>query len=210
LLVPQALVSPAGVAQAIVNASQGTKKTVLSCVMGDESVPEARLVLQGNNIPMYVYPETPGVVLSAMLRYKEWLQNIPAAPQPLAHVDNAAAQKILAAASGGSLGEAQTRPLLEAYGIPVVPGAYAASAEEAVTTARKLGYPLVMKIVSPDILHKSDAGGIRLNLASDEQVTAEYDRLMADIRAAPRKPNSKVSFSRRWLPRTGSDHRHEA
>ncbi len=190
LLVPQALVSPAGVAQAIVNASRGSEKTVLACVMGDESVPEARLILQGNNIPMYVYPETPGAVLAAMLSYKKWLQAIPVEPKPFSDVDKAAVQKILASASFSSLGEAQTRPLLEAYGIPVVSGAYAASVEEAVAAASKLGYPLVMKIVSPDILHKSDVGGIRLNLASEDQVAAEFDKLIADIHAA--RPQAKL------------------
>lgn len=190
LLVPQALVSPVGVAQAIVDASRGSNKTVLACILGDESVGEARLVLQGNNIPMYVYPETPGVVLAAMTAYKDWLANMPGQPQPIPGVDKAAAAKVLASASGGSLGEAQTRPLLEAYGIPVVPGAHAASADEAVAAANKLGYPLVMKIVSPDILHKSDVGGIRLNLASAKAVAAEYPRLMADIRAA--RPQAKL------------------
>ncbi len=190
MLVPQALVSPTGVAQAIVDAARGSNKTVLACILGDESVGEARLILQGNNIPMYVYPETPGVVLGAMADYKGWLANRPAQAQPIPAVEPAVAAQILASASGGSLGEAQTRPLLQAYGIPVVPGACAASAEEAVAAARKLGFPLVMKIVSPDILHKSDVGGIRLNLASEEAVAAEFTRLMAEIRVA--RPQARL------------------
>ncbi len=201
LLVPQALVSPAGVAQAIVDASHGSGKTVLACILGDESVGEARVVLQGNNIPMYVYPETPGVVLSAMNRYKDWLQAIPAAAQPLPGVDQAAAAQILAAAAGGSLGEAQTRPLLEAYGIPVVAGAFAESSAAAVSAARKLGYPLVMKIVSPDILHKSDVGGIRLNLASDAEVAAAFDDLMAAVAAARPQASLEGVLLEKMAPR---------
>ncbi|MPM56204.1 Protein lysine acetyltransferase Pka [bioreactor metagenome] len=115
---------------------------------------------------------------------------MPGQHQPIPGVDQAAAAQILASATGGSLGEAQTRPLLEAYGIPVVTGAYAASAQEAVAAAHKLGFPLVMKIVSPDILHKSDVGGIRLNLASEEAVAAEFGKLMADIHAA--RPQAKL------------------
>ena len=72
ILVPHELVKPALIAQAIVDASRGSDKTVLACIMGDASVGEARTVLQGNHIPKYVYPETMGVVASAMLDYREW------------------------------------------------------------------------------------------------------------------------------------------
>lgn len=202
LLVPQSLVSPAGVAQAIVTASQGSQKTVLACIMGDESVGEARLILQGNNIPMYVYPETMGSVLHAMSWYKTWKQAIPETPQPLKGIDKETAAKLIkGVGKAKSLGEAETRPLLQAYGIPIVQGAKAANSTEAAAVAKKLGFPVVMKIVSPDILHKSDVGGIRLNLISESQVTAEYDSLIHEVKQRCPKAHLEGVLLERMAPR---------
>lgn len=202
LLVPQSLVSPAGVAQAIVTASQGSQKTVLACIMGDESVGEARLILQGNNIPMYVYPETMGSVLHAMSWYKTWKQAIRETPQPLTGIDKETAAKLIkGVGKATSLGEAETRPLLQAYGIPIVRGAKAANSTEAAAVAKKLGFPVVMKIVSPDILHKSDVGGIRLNLISESQVTAEYDSLIHEVKQRCPKAHLEGVLLERMAPR---------
>ena len=191
LLVPQALVSPAGVAQAIVDASAGREKTVLACIMGDISVGEARLVLHENRIPMYTQPESMGTVLKAMLGYKGWLAQPAVQPPVLTGIDRAAADAVLLAARGKtSLGEAETRPLLAAYGIPQVEGGFAASADEAAGMAERIGYPVVMKIVSPQLLHKSDVGGIRLNLADGAAVRRAYNAMMAEIGAA--RPDAQL------------------
>ena len=185
LLVPQALVSSVGVAQAIVDASTSRNKTVLACILGDASVAEARLLLHQNRIPMYTQPESLGVVLKAMLDYKTWLAQ-PAEPaSALPGIDQAAAAHVLRAAAGKqSLGEVETRPLLAAYGIPLVPGGFAATAAEAGALAERIGFPVVMKIVSPQLLHKSDAGGIMLNLADGAAVGEAFDAMMAHIRSA--------------------------
>ena len=191
ILVPQALVNPAEVARAIVTAATGAKKTVLACIMGDESVAEARLILQGNGIPMYVYPETMGKVLSAMRRYDLWRQTAEPQVNLLEHIDQQRAAALLKASGPAkALGEAATRPLLQAYGIPVVQGVTATSAADAAAAAQRIGFPVVMKIISPDILHKSDVGGIRLNLKSDLEVSAEYESLMQDMR--DRQPQARI------------------
>jgi acetyltransferase len=182
LLVPQALVSPVGVAEAVVAAAKGTQKTVLACVVGDESVSEARLVLQGNRIPMYTYPETMGRVLSAMLGYSAWRAHGQSRPVPLAHIDQKRAADYLKGNLGAtSLGEAAARPLLQAYGIPIIQASAAKNAQAAAAAADLIGYPVVMKIISPDILHKSDVNGIRLNLASSAAVKEEYEKLLKDV-----------------------------
>ena len=183
LLVPQALVDPNGVAQAIVDSARGTNKTVISCIMGDERIAEARIILQGNRIPMYTYPEAMGKVLSAMAYYRDWRS---AGHQPVSAPADVQKEKaaayLLQHRGEQSLGEAGARPLLEAYGIPVVKAEPAGSASEAAAAASRIGYPVVMKILSPDILHKSDVGGIRLNLTSAEAVKQEYDKLLNDVR----------------------------
>lgn len=191
ILVPHALTNSDEVAQAIVDASKGGGKPVLPCIMGDRSVGNSMVILQGNRIPMYVYPETAAVVLKAMLGYEGWRKQ-PAAEAPvLKGLDGNLVKKTLIAAEGsGSLGESATRPLLEAYGIPVVKGGFASNAAEAAQLFDKIGGPVVMKIVSPEILHKSDVGGIRLNLADRAAVLAEYDGLMKDIHAA--KPDARL------------------
>ena len=185
LLVPQALVSSVGVAQAIVDASTSRNKTVLACILGDASVAEARLLLHQNRIPMYTQPESLGVVLKAMLDYKTWLAQ-PAEPaSALPGIDQAAAAHVLRAAAGKqSLGEVETRPLLAAYGIALVPGGFAATAAEVGALAERIGYPVVLKIVSPQLLHKSDSGGIQLNLADGAAVGEAFDAMMAHIRSA--------------------------
>ena len=191
ILVPQALVDPAAVARSLCEAAQGSFKPVLACFMGDWSVGPAREVLHKNGVPMYVYPEAPGLVLGAMLRHAAW-QSRPAEPTPaLDGLDRASAQELIRAESGrGSLGEALTRPLLAAYGMPVVAGAAAHSPEEAAAVAGRIGLPVAMKIVSADILHKSDVGGIRLNLASEEEVSLAYRELMESV--AARQPQAHL------------------
>jgi len=123
ILVPQALVNPAVVAQAWVDSAAESDKPVISCMMGDWSVGEARKTLHGNHVPMYAYPESTGRVLGAMLRYARWLDKSAAPAGRLPGVERRQVERLLADVAGSSsLGEALTRPLLSAYGIPVVPG----------------------------------------------------------------------------------------
>jgi len=185
LLVPQALVSPVGVAQAIVDESRGSDKTVLASIIGDVSVGEARLVLHGNRIPMYTTAEAMGTVLRHMLDYRAYLEQPAADPAVPGCIDRTAAEGILVAVHGKeSLGEALTRPLLAAYGIPQVEGGFAGTAQRAAEIAERIGYPVVMKIVSPQLLHKSDVGGIKLNLADRDAVLEMYEQMMREISAA--------------------------
>jgi acyl-CoA synthetase (NDP forming) len=140
---------------------------------------------------MYTQPESMGTVLKAMLAYKGWLAQPAAQPPVLTGIDRAAADEVLMAARGkASLGEAETRPLLAAYGIPQVEGGFAANADEAVNWAERVGYPVVMKVVSPQLLHKSDAGGIKLNLADGAAVRWAYNVMMAEIGAA--RPDAQL------------------
>jgi len=202
ILVPHALTNSVEVAQAIIDASKTGSKPVLPVFMGDKSVVDARIALQGSRLPMYVYPETPGLVLKNMLAYAAWRAEQNEEVQVLKDIYVEKVQKILNdAGNSGSLGEAQTRPLLEAYGIPVVKGGFAASAAEAARLVDEVGGPVVMKIVSPEILHKSDVGGIRLNLADRTAVLAEYEKLMKDIHAAKPEAHLEGVMIEKMAPR---------
>ena len=167
MLVPQALVDPAEVARAIVSQAEKTEKTVLVCMVGEKSLGLAREVLHQNHVPMSQFPEVPGQVLGAMRWYAGWLANETVKPFALSGIDADRVTKILAEKEGNILGEAETRPLLEAYGLDLVPGGLAENTDEAVQIAQKIGYPVVIKVVSPQIFHKSDMGGIMLNLKSE-------------------------------------------
>jgi acetyltransferase len=183
ILVPQALVDPRQVAQAVVDASQGAGKPVLTCILGDMSVAEPRLILHANRMPMYTLPEAMGGVLKAMKTYADWLSKPMIKRSPLSGINKEAAERILSMPQTGKiLGEAETRPLLEAYGIPLVKGGEAHSPLEAAEVAKRIGFPVAMKIISPQLLHKSEAGGIVLNLRSADEVTAAYEQLFSSIR----------------------------
>lgn len=191
ILVPQALVNPLEVAEKIVQVAAAHTKPVLTCFMGEWSVEKARQHLHSHGIPMYVFPEIPGRVLGAMLQYARWLNQPPYETVPLHGIDrNAAAQILAQAADQTALGEAQTRPLFEAYGIPLVAGEAAHSPQQAAEAARRLGFPVALKIISADILHKSDVGGIRLNLNDPQSVETAYQDMFSSI--AARLPQARL------------------
>jgi len=150
--------------------------------MGDKAVEEARNVLHSNGLPMYTFPEPIGRVLGAMREYAVWKRKPAQTHIARVNAQPKGVQEILERnLEQGSLGEHDTRPLLEAYGIPVVAGGFAATAVEAGNLADELGGLVVMKIVSPDILHKSDAGGIRLNLSGSAQTRSAYQEMLTAI-----------------------------
>jgi acetate---CoA ligase (ADP-forming) len=170
ILVPQSLVDPSDVAEAIIENANQTHKTVLACMVGEQSLAKARSVLHHHHVPMSIYPEVPGKVLGAMSRYRDWLAIEPEKPINHPAVDSRVVAKRLSVAPAQALGEATTRPILEAYGLDLVPGGFAEDADQAIRIASEIGYPVVVKVVSPQILHKSDLGGIVLNLDSAKAV----------------------------------------
>lgn len=182
ILVPTSLVDPRDIARSILAACNNQPKTSLSVIFGDESIAEPRKILHAGNTPMYIFPETPAAVLGAMARYKDW-KNKPAsepwkAPQYQREV---AGQLLERNQTHSSVGEADTRPILKAYGIPVVEGEFASSGSMAASIAEKMGFPVVMKIVSPEILHKSDMGGIRLDISDQESVLTAFYEMVEDV-----------------------------
>lgn len=131
---------------------------------------------------MYTAPEITARVLGAMRRYAVWRAQPPAPVRPLP-IDSGSIRSMLTATGGQTvLGEAFTRPLLAACGIALVPGGFAANAQAAKQMARQTGYPAAIKVVSPDILHKSDVGGIALNIRSDEELEQALVDMLVRVR----------------------------
>lgn len=181
MLVPQSLVNPAEVARSIVAQAEKTGKTVLACMVGENSLKEARKVLHENNIPMSSFPEVPGKVLGAMQNYQKWLAKDDCKRFSFIDIQPQIIQNFLTTNEQDILGEAETRPLLKAYGMDLIPGDVAVSADEAVAIASKIGYPVAVKIVSPQILHKSDMGGIALNLNTAKDLRQAVDTMRESI-----------------------------
>lgn len=191
ILVPQSLVDTLGVAKAWVEIGKQTNKTLLTCLMGERSTLESEQWLNMAGVPVFAYPDEAGRVLKGMQQYKQVLTKPPFNPIKARNIDHNKMAAALALANGArAVGEYETRIMLEAYGIRNVPGDLAMDVDEALMIADKSGYPVVMKIVSEDILHKSDSGGIALDILNPEQLRVEYDAMLARI--AQIEPSARI------------------
>lgn len=183
ILTPQAMTQPAETARAIAACVRG-EKPILVSFMGGENVMPGREELVAANLPDYPSPERAVAALRAMCDYAAWLRRPPRVVMRFP-VNRRRVERIIRRhlrTRQLQVGEAQAKMVLRAYGFNVSPGHVASSVEEAMETAEKIGYPVAMKIVSPDIIHKSDIGGVKLNLSSPEAVRDSYDLMMLRIR----------------------------
>ncbi len=161
-------------------------------MVGERSLAEARQILHENHIPMSIFPEVPGQVLGAMKGYSEWLAKGEGIPFMFDNRNIDQAGALLGAAKPGqALGEAETRPILAAYGLDLVAGGLAKDALEAAQIAEDLGFPVVVKVISPQVLHKSDFGGIALNLNSGYEVESAALKMAAEI--TEKMPEVKIT-----------------
>ncbi|KUK45744.1 MAG: Putative acetyl-CoA synthetase, partial [Anaerolinea thermophila] len=184
ILVPQALVDPGDVARAIVENAKKTHKPVLACMFGERSLDEARRVLHQNKVPMMIFPEVPGQVLGAMAKYKSFKDNMKSEAFSFGDINRSEVAMALSWINKAALGEADTRPILEAYGMTLVPGGFAEDFAQAAAIAGDIGYPVALKVVSEQILHKSDVGGIALNIDSDNTLKKAIEAMKENIAAA--------------------------
>jgi acetyltransferase len=188
ILTPQAMTDPTQVARALLDISLKTDKPLVTCWMGETQVHEARLLFKGAGIPTFRTPE-PAVELfshiSAYYRNQQLLMQTPAAIAD--HVPprlESAKLVIETALSEGrkTLNEMESKALLAAFRIPIAQTVVARSPSEAMVLAEEIGLPVVMKIDSPQITHKSDSGGVRLNLGSLAAVRDAYNEILDDVK----------------------------
>ena len=174
-----------GLARVIVEASKKhPKKTVLASLMGLDEGTENRRILAAGGVPYYTYAEGAIRALRAMLTFGEWAGSKPGRAARF-RADRAEVRGVIAAARAEgreSLLEDEGQRVLRAYGLPLPESRLAASRGAAVRAAKGIGYPVVMKIASPQIVHKSDAGGVRVGLGSDAEVKAAFDEVTANAR----------------------------
>jgi acetyl coenzyme A synthetase (ADP forming)-like protein len=190
LFVPPLGVRQEDVAEGIVKAAAAhPAKPVLAVLMGRDGLPQGRAELNRAGIPAYVFPESAARGLAALRRHREW-QARPRLEPPRFEVDGARAAGIIArarAAGRSALTEVEALELFQAYGVPAAPSRLALDAEGALRAAADLGYPVVVKVVSPDIVHKTDVGGVRTDIATAVELReACAEMLHAVGRTAPR------------------------
>ncbi len=192
IVTPQAMTQIEETAHVVGRVARETQKPVLGCFMGESRIAAGVAVLQQYGIPNYPFPERAAAALAAMVGYRREREQ-PSYPPAHFEVDRAAVQKVLdeARAQGRvSIGDAEARTILEAYGFPLPPSHLAATPEEAIAAAEDMGYPVVLKIASPDILHKTDVGGVRLNLRSPSDVRDAFDLIV--YRASRYVPGARI------------------
>jgi len=169
---PSATLDYDKLAEVIVKMSKKYKKTMLASLMGlDEGITN-REILANGDIPYYTYAEGSIRALKAMLRFADWIKT-PEGNIAKFDVDKEKASKVFDKVKDEgrtNLLEEEGLEILSAYGFPLPKSILAKTEDEAVEAANKIGYPTVMKIASPQIVHKSDAGGVKVNLSSDKEV----------------------------------------
>jgi acetyltransferase len=192
ILVPHALTEPDMIAEALLETVGPKHKPLFTCWMGGERVEASRRRFASRGIPSYARPEVAVDAVAALALFASNQQLLLQAPAPLAPAsapDRSTAQAVLDAALARGqewLDPADSKAVLAAFGVPVVQSVPAHSAREAAKVAAELGYPVAMKILSPDIAHKTDVGGVRLGLTDDRSVRAAYDAMLKDVaRARP-------------------------
>ncbi|MFP4015181.1 MAG: acetate--CoA ligase family protein [Chitinispirillaceae bacterium] len=192
VLTPQKMTDEDNVAKKIIELSKKYKKPVFSCFMGAESVKEGVELLRDNKIPQYPVPERAAKAMLEMVKYSQYKA------RPLRVVERFAVNKypviktIKAYRSRelNEIGELDAKAIMKAYNFDVPPGTLATTVEEAGRFADELGYPIAMKISSPDILHKSDVGGVKIGLANRQAVEDAFELMM--LRVNRKKPDADL------------------
>lgn len=172
LLTPTAVVDVDETAMALVKIANSVDKPILSSFMGKQRVESGIKILMKNNIPNYSYPEEAVNSLNAMYRYHVWINR----PEKTYTYDEGLKKKVthifddVKKANRDRLTDAEIHELLHTYGFSQPKSLFARTSEEAVAAAKGIGYPVVMKIISPQIIHKSDIGGVRVNLTNKKDI----------------------------------------
>ncbi len=179
ILTPQSMTNAIKTARVITKIAKNTPKPVVCAFMGVIDVSEGVKYLQNHKIPVFRFPENAAKAIGALYRSSQWVHRQHLAQFSLSP-DKKKGGKILSEIrqSGQTyVGELAGNSLLACYEFPVLPTELAETKSQAAKIAEKIGYPVVMKIVSPQIIHKSDAGGVRIGLESAEQVKIAFEEI---------------------------------
>jgi len=186
ILTPQSMTDVIGTGQAIAKIARSTTKPIFTCFMGIIDVSAGVKCLQENKLPVYTFPENAAKAFGALYRYARFVNRPHLAPFSYKHDIERANEIVDEALDNGEtyIGELGGLELLKCYGFNVLPTELATSVNQAGDIADKMGYPVVMKIVSPQILHKSDVGGVKVGLEDRLAVMAAFADIVSNASSA--------------------------
>ena len=192
ILAPQVMTQVEETAEAAGRIAARYDKPVLGCFMGQAKVGPGIKVLNQYKVPNYPFPERAVGALKAMLEHRRWLARPPLEIERF-DVDQERVRQIfdqVRADGRQTIGDAEARDIMQAYGIRIPASELATTADEAVDFAEQIGYPVVMKVASPDILHKTDIGGVKLGISDATEVRDAFDLLV--YRATRYMPDAEI------------------
>lgn len=189
ILTPQAMTDPTQTAERMRPFAKLGGKPILASWMGGADIAAGEAILNQANIPTFLYPDTAVRMFNYMWRYERNLSALYETPQQPAETDDEiraheeAAVLIKAARKDGRtiLTEYESKQILAAYSIPVVKTVLAGTVEDAISAAEEIGYPVVLKLNSKTVTHKTDVGGVRLNIRNEEQVRQAFEAIAEGV-----------------------------
>lgn len=195
ILTPQAMTDPTGTAQAVAEVARRGRKPILAAWMGGAAVEEGLKILNQAGIPTYRTPDQAVQAFMHLVDYGRNLDLLYQTPREIPvefAVDRAQIRQAFLPrlAQAKVLDERAAKELLAAYGIPVTLPELARTEEEAVALAQRLGFPVVLKVSSPDILHKTDVGGVLVEVRTEEGVRQGFRQILENVRA--RRPEARL------------------
>jgi 4-hydroxybutyrate---CoA ligase (ADP-forming) len=184
---PSATLNYDDLARVLVKMSaQFPDKTILASLMGLAEGMENRAIMSEGGVPYYLYAEPAIRTLDAMYEFKKWVDQSATKASTLQFSKDEAKVKSIfenvRAQGRNNLLEEEGYEVLKAYGFPTPKSILGTTEEECVTAAKNIGYPIVMKIASPDIIHKSDAGGVKVGIKGDEELRSAFRTIMASAK----------------------------
>ncbi len=188
VLTPQAMTDPTATAEALKDHARRYEKPVLASWSGGKAIAEGEAILNKAGIPTFLYPDTAAEAFAYMWKYTESLQalyeTVSLPPENAIEIDREAAEAIIRKARSSNrllLTETESKSLLAAYGIPTVPTYVAESADQAEAKAEELGFPVVLKLHSETVTHKTDVGGVQLNLQDRQAVRSAFEAIRKSV-----------------------------
>jgi acetyltransferase len=204
ILPPPPIHTAGAVAKELIPVIHNTNKPVVVALMGEKLIQEAVEHFRAARIPEYRFPERAASALAILAERAEYLSSQQTIPQPGYKIDSDSAREGLLSQTPGnhdeSLSQKVAHQLLVAYGIPSPPMGLAKSPEEALQLAQSYGFPVVLKVASPDIIHKTDLGGVILDLKSAQEVAVGYSTITRNVQSA--RPGARITgvHVQRMLP----------
>jgi len=181
------------IAQLIATIGKECAKPILACIQTMGPSADIRQELLKDKIPWYQFPESAARAMAAMAEFSRWSRRPQGTVRNFSDVRPDVVRSTIRKAQSRTpvyLSEPEAHQLLGAYGLPVLDSVLVTTESEARAAAHRIGYPVVIKIVAPDILHKTDFGGVRTNIQNDNQLAAEFAALLATVKS--RKPDADI------------------